>query len=69
VSWFSLSGGQAAESPRSQNLSQGYISEAGEIRLDGKSINEQNQESYRQLFATVFSDFLFERLLASGAIT
>lgn len=41
-----------------------YIPETGEICLDGKTITERNRESYRQLFATVFSDFyLFERIL------
>jgi putative pyoverdin transport system ATP-binding/permease protein len=41
-----------------------YIPEAGEIQLDGKAINQENREWYRQHFSVVFSDFyLFERLL------
>ncbi|MCY1078493.1 cyclic peptide export ABC transporter [Archangium lansingense] len=41
-----------------------YAPESGEVRLDGKPIGEGERERYRQLFATVFSDFhLFEALL------
>ncbi|GIV96836.1 MAG: ABC transporter ATP-binding protein [Herpetosiphonaceae bacterium] len=41
-----------------------YTPEAGEIRLDGQPIIDQNRDDYRQLFSVVFSDFyLFERLL------
>ena len=40
-----------------------YIPESGKIRLDGKSITDDNREPYRQLFSAVFSDFyLFERI-------
>lgn len=38
-----------------------YIPEAGKICLNGEPITDHNREAYRQLFATVFSDFyLFE---------
>src|SRR5207249_161590 len=38
--------------------------EAGEIRLDGKTITNENRDDYRQLFSAVFADFyLFENLL------
>ncbi|WP_158617739.1 ATP-binding cassette domain-containing protein [Corallococcus sp. CA049B] len=41
-----------------------YQPEGGQIVVDGQPITEQTQESYRQLFSAVFSDFyLFERLL------
>jgi len=41
-----------------------YLPEAGEIRLDGEAITDQNRDGYRQLFSVVFSDFhLFESLL------
>jgi putative pyoverdin transport system ATP-binding/permease protein len=41
-----------------------YIPSAGQIRLDGRAIDDQNRESYRQLFSTVFADFyLFDRML------
>jgi putative ATP-binding cassette transporter len=44
-----------------------YLPEHGHVSLDGIPITEDNKESYRQLFSTVFSDFyLFERLV--GAI-
>jgi putative ATP-binding cassette transporter len=41
-----------------------YVPEAGEIRLNGKVINDQTRDFYRQHFSVVFSDFfLFETLL------
>ncbi|RKH35464.1 cyclic peptide export ABC transporter [Corallococcus praedator] len=41
-----------------------YTPESGEIRVDGRSVTEGDRERYRQLFATVFSDFhLFDSLL------
>ncbi len=41
-----------------------YAPEAGEIRLDGVPIADQNRDDYRQHFAVVFSDFfVFESLL------
>jgi putative ATP-binding cassette transporter len=41
-----------------------YVPESGEIRLNGKTVDDQNREQYRQLFSVVFSDFyLFESLL------
>ena len=44
-----------------------YIPEAGEIRLDGMSVNDENREQYRGLFSVVFSDFfLFDSLLGLG---
>jgi putative pyoverdin transport system ATP-binding/permease protein len=41
-----------------------YLPESGQISLDGVAVNDQNLESYRQLFSAVFYDFfLFERFL------
>ncbi len=41
-----------------------YEPESGQIHLDGKPIDNENREEYRQLFSAVFSDFfLFESLL------
>ena len=41
-----------------------YPPESGEIRLDGKVINDRNRDDYRQLFSAVFADFyLFESLI------
>jgi putative pyoverdin transport system ATP-binding/permease protein len=46
-----------------------YIPEAGEIRLDGSAVTNENREAYRQLFSVVFSDFyLFERFLGLDAL-
>ena len=41
-----------------------YAPEAGDIRLNGTSITDDNRHDYRQLFSVVFSDFyLFDSLL------
>jgi putative ATP-binding cassette transporter len=41
-----------------------YSPETGEIRLDGRSITDENREQYRQSFSVVFTDFfLFDSLL------
>jgi putative ATP-binding cassette transporter len=41
-----------------------YIPEGGELRLNGKSVTDENRELFRQHFSVVFSDFhLFEILL------
>src|SRR5437016_242514 len=41
-----------------------YLPESGEIRLDGKPINDSNRDDFRQLFSAVFCDFyLFDNLL------
>ena len=55
----------AAASPRLSSCSPAsMLPNAGEIRLDGQPITDENREWYRQLFSVVFSDFyLFENLL------
>ena len=41
-----------------------YAPENGEIRLNGKAVDEEMRDAYRQLFSVVFYDFhLFESLL------
>jgi putative ATP-binding cassette transporter len=41
-----------------------YIPESGEIRLDGRTVDDETRELYRQYFSAVFSDFyLFDELL------
>ncbi len=41
-----------------------YAPESGEVLLDGKRIDDQSRDQYRQLFSAIFSDFhLFDRLL------
>ncbi|WP_320533969.1 cyclic peptide export ABC transporter [Robbsia andropogonis] len=45
-----------------------YAPEDGRIVVDGKVIDEQHREAYRQLFSVVFSDFfLFDNLLGLDA--
>lgn len=45
-----------------------YSPGAGEIRLDGQPISDENRDWYRQHFSAVFSDFyLFDDLLGLGA--
>jgi putative ATP-binding cassette transporter len=40
-----------------------YIPESGEVRLDGRPIDDDNREAYRQLFSVVFDDaVIFESL-------
>ncbi|HXN48084.1 MAG TPA: cyclic peptide export ABC transporter [Bryobacteraceae bacterium] len=44
-----------------------YPPAEGEIRLNGRVIDDQNRDDYRQCFSTVFSDyFLFERIVGVG---
>lgn len=41
-----------------------YNGESGEIVVDGNAVDESTRDAYRQLFATVFSDFfLFDSML------
>jgi putative ATP-binding cassette transporter len=41
-----------------------YLPQAGRVRFNGQIVSERNQESYREYFTAVFSDFfLFENLL------
>ena len=61
---FIVGGNGSGKSTLAKLITGLYSPEAGEICLDGQSINPQNQEWYRQHFSVVFSDFyLFERLL------
>lgn len=61
---FIVGGNGSGKSTFAKLITGLYIPETGEIRLDGKSITDQNLEWYRQHFSAIFSDFyLFERLL------
>lgn len=61
---FIVGGNGSGKSTLAKLITGLYIPEAGKLFLDREVITEQNRESYRQLFATVFSDFyLFERIL------
>jgi len=60
-----ISGGNGSGKTTLAKLLAGlYPPEAGEIRLDGQSIQDGNVDDYRELFSVVFSDFyLFESLM------
>jgi putative ATP-binding cassette transporter len=61
---FIVGGNGSGKSTFGKLLSGLYLPTSGEIQLDGRSISERNREAYRQLFATVYSDFyLFEEFL------
>ncbi len=61
---FIVGGNGSGKSTLAKLITGLYVPEAGEIYVDGESITNQNRQAYRQLFATVFSDFfLFERIL------
>jgi putative ATP-binding cassette transporter len=61
---FIVGGNGSGKSTLAKLITGLYIPESGEIWLDGKLINHQNREWYRQHFSVVFSDFyLFESLL------
>lgn len=61
---FIIGGNGSGKSTLAKVVAGLYIPESGEIRLNGQPITDENRESYRQLFSTVFSDFhLFDRVL------
>jgi putative ATP-binding cassette transporter len=61
---FLVGGNGCGKSTLAKILAGLYVPEAGEIRLDGNLITDQNRDEYRQLFSAVFADFyLFENLL------
>jgi putative pyoverdin transport system ATP-binding/permease protein len=61
---FLIGGNGSGKSTFAKLITGLYEPEGGCIRLNGTVVTEDNRETYRQLFSTVFADFyLFERLL------
>lgn len=61
---FLIGGNGSGKTTLIKLLTSLYTPESGQIRLDGQPIEDDNKESYRQMFSTVFADYyLFESLL------
>ena len=61
---FLVGGNGSGKTTFMKCLSGLYRPEAGEIKLDGKLVSDEDRDDYRQLFSVVFSDFfLFQNLL------
>lgn len=61
---FLVGGNGSGKSTLAKLITGLYTPEAGEIRVNGKPVTNENRDDYRQLFSAVFVDFyLFDALL------
>jgi putative ATP-binding cassette transporter len=64
---FLIGGNGSGKSTLIKVLTGLYAPDRGSVRIDDRPITDTNRESYRQLFAAIFSDFyLFDTLLGLG---
>jgi putative ATP-binding cassette transporter len=67
---FLIGGNGSGKSTFTRLLTGLYQAQEGQILLDGEPVDEYKQPAFRELFASVFSDFhLFHRLLGPGGST
>lgn len=60
---FMLGGNGCGKSTALKLLCGLYRPEAGDIRVDGRSVSQESRPAYRELFSAIFTDFrLFDRL-------
>jgi putative ATP-binding cassette transporter len=64
---FLVGGNGSGKSTLAKVITGLYPPAGGEIRLNGRRIDEHNRDDYRQYFSAVFSDyFLFDRIVGVG---